>query len=92
METTNTMAATELERLARLEVLVEGLTRDQEQAARDRHETNKKLDELLALRHKGVSLLAGVVSRRDLYRWHRHHAYRLAEELTYAWKRSEEGH
>ena len=54
METTNTMAATELERLARLEVLVEGLTRDQEQAARDRHETNKKLDELLALRHKGV--------------------------------------
>ena len=54
METTNTMATTELERLARLEVLVEGLTRDQEQAARDRHETNKKLDELLALRHKGV--------------------------------------
>ena len=54
METTNTMSATELERLARLEVLVEGLTRDQEQAARDRHETNKKLDELLALRHKGV--------------------------------------
>lgn len=54
METTNTMAATELERLARLEVLVEGLTRDQEQAARDRSETNKKLDELLALRHKGV--------------------------------------
>ena len=48
------MSATELERLARLEVLVEGLTRDQEQAARDRHETNKKLDELLALRHKGV--------------------------------------
>lgn len=54
METTNTMSVTELERLARLEVLVEGLTRDQEQAARDRHETNKKLDELLALRHKGV--------------------------------------
>ena len=54
METTNTMATTELERLARLEVLVEGLTRDQEQAARDRHETNKKLDELLAPRHKGV--------------------------------------
>ena len=57
METTNTMTATELERLARLEVLVEGLTRDQEQAARDRHETNKKLDELLALRHKGVGAL-----------------------------------
>ena len=54
METTNTMSDTELERLARLEVLVQGLIRDQEQAARDRHETNKKLDELLALRHKGV--------------------------------------
>ena len=44
----------EIERLVRLEILMEGVLQEQVNASRDRQRHIEKLDELLALRHKGV--------------------------------------
>lgn len=48
------MARDEIERLARLEVIVERMEKEQLEASLERRSQTAKLDELLALRHKGV--------------------------------------
>lgn len=48
------MARDEIERLARLEVIVERIEKEQLEASLERRSQTAKLDELLALRHKGV--------------------------------------
>lgn len=48
------MARDEIARLARLEVIVERIEKEQIESSLERRAQTGKLDELLALRHKGV--------------------------------------